>query len=171
MELREPVDGRRERRSGARRGPAGTAREQLGRRMVERVELAVVGRIGQPEVGSKVDHQGAGLGQIGREGCGLAVRQREQDGVEVGRGGKPRLDMVAGLREVREGFAERCAVPAPGRERHDPDVGVALQEANELGADVPGGAEDAYPDRPAASWCAGRGTPAARPETAIGAAR
>ena len=110
--------------------------------MVEAVPGRVVGWIRESEVGAEVDDDQAALEEAGRDGRRLAVRESQEDGVELARVGQLAVDAVARLREVRKGIADGQAVAVAGGQPDDPDAGMPLQEPDQLGADIAGRTED-----------------------------
>ncbi len=111
--------------------------------MLAAVERLPLPRVGQPEVGPAVDHDGV-LAQRLRDGGRLAVRQAEEDHV-VARQGLERgvdQDPVGERQQVRLERAESFAGVGPRGQRADLHLGVAEQQAQDLAPGVPTGSGD-----------------------------
>ena len=133
MELRQPVDGRL---------------EQLRMGMLEAVPARVVRGVAQAEVGPEIDRGGA-VGDDRRDELGRrTVGQGQEDG--VGRG-QVRIDEMGRRREVRMDAADRLVISATAHETHDRHGGMAIEQPDELRADVAGRPDDRDPDRPVGS--------------------
>ena len=76
------------------------------------------------------------------------MRQGQEHGVDVRQVG---LDVEVGARQLGMRDGHRLVVTIAALEARDAHVGVPLEEADELPADIPGGADDADADgRPTA---------------------
>ncbi len=101
--------------------------------MVEAVPARVVGGVAKAEVRPQVDDRRAVRREVRDEPGGRAVWQGEEDGVDRRQRG---VHLVAGVGEVRMGRADRFGFAGASLEPRDLDVRVALEQADQLGADV-----------------------------------
>ncbi len=114
-----------------------------GAREVAAVERVPRGLVDEPVVRAAVDHEGLVV-ELGRDGAGLAVRQREEDHVVAGEPLGGRLDEgPVGVRgEVRVHLAQTLARVLEGGERLDLEARVVGEQAEELPARVAARARD-----------------------------
>ena len=112
------------------------------------VRLAVPARVHvgrQPEVGTEIDRVADVIEQAGQQRLARAVRQRAEHEVEAGEvgGGERRVPQVlVGAEQPRVQLPDGRARVAVGRDVHDLDLGVAGQEAQQLGPGIAGPAHD-----------------------------
>ena len=130
------------------RQPVRSRRRELRRGMLEPVPARVVGRIAQPEVRSEVDHRGPVTCDLGNARRGGPVGQRQEHGVRLGH---RQIDCQARPREMAMRVLDRLLIAIPALQPHQLNVRVARQDADELGTDVPGRADDRDADAPLAA--------------------
>jgi hypothetical protein len=119
--------------------------------MLEAIPARIVRRVAKPEVGTQVDHRstvGRDLRHLRRRG---SVGEREEDSVGLG---SLCVDLQARRREMGMRDLDRFVRTFPPDESDDLDVRVACQEANELGPDVAGRADDRDANAGAGFWLA-----------------
>ena len=118
--------------------------DHLGRVVRLAVPAGVdVGR--QPEVGAEIDRVADVVEQAGQQRLARAVRQETEQEVETGEvGGDERRvpEVLVGAEQPRVQLADGRAHVAVGRDVHDLDLGVAGQEAQQLGSGIAGPADD-----------------------------
>ena len=122
------------------------ALEEVGARVLEAVPARVVGRVAQAEVGPEVDDRGARVDEV------RARARRPRRGGGPGRRRPPPAASASTTRpvvgEVRVDAVDRVVVAVAAGRPTIVDVRVAGEEADQLGADVAGRADDADPDAP-----------------------
>ena len=128
MELRQPVDGRA---------------EKVRPRVIEAVPARVISGVAEPEIWPEVDHRRAASGDVGDDGCRGSVGQGQEDSIDRGQCQLHREPRVGKMGMRR---ADRLAVAVATLEPHDLDIGLAAEEPNQLGPDVPRRADDPDPD-------------------------
>ncbi len=112
------------------------------------VEVLPVSGVAEAEVGAAVHDQRV-VTEPGREGTGLAVRQREEDHVVAGEGLDRGLGQhpVGQRREVRLERAECLAGVRAGGQGADLHLGMPQQQTQQLTAGVPAGSGNSDLDR------------------------
>ena len=125
MELRQAVDG---------------VREQVLRRVLAAVPLAVDRRVVEPKVGADVDDGQAGADERSAGLRAGGVRQSGEDEVDAGR--QLGLDRQVVRREVREDVGELLASLAAAGDGDDVRLWMIVQQASEFGACVPRHVDD-----------------------------
>jgi hypothetical protein len=116
--------------------------------MPEAIPALVVRRVSKSVVGPQVDDAAPLRDELRDQRRGGAMRQGQEYGVDVRHVGVY-VEVRAGQLGMRDGH--RLMVTVPTLEARDVHVRVPLQEADELPADIAGGADDAHSDgRPSA---------------------
>jgi len=147
VQLGQPVDG---------------APEQVGTGMTEVVPRRVVRGVPEPEVRTQVDDRLVAIQELVDAGGDGAMREGQEHRLGVVRHVVVHVQVPG--REMRVDAGDGVALALPTDETGDHRMGMQRQEPDQLGADVPGGADDRHADRvprdgarTALSRCPGQG--------------